>query len=90
MIEYPNTQIAQHDLMRLISEIADNLTRKEFGDSCVVNTEFETYFTDEAQELFNELYDEFEDIVLSTLGIEFDNKKFFWVKKEELREESPF
>jgi len=55
-----------------------------------VNTEFETYFTDEAQELFNELYDEFEEIVLSTLGIEFDNKQFFWVKKKELREESPF
>jgi|TARA_B100000902_G_C27061815_1_gene789495 hypothetical protein len=90
MSEYPNTQISQHDLMRLISEIADNLTRKEFGNDCEVNTEHETYFTDEAQELFDQLYDEFEDIVLSTLGIEFDNKKFFWVKKEELREESPF
>ena len=68
------TYIEDSKLMELISEIANKIVLERFGNNAIVEydgstTSYTTSYTDEAQDFFNETYDEVESMFDTYCGI---------------------
>ena len=62
----------EHDVLinvvELASELAHNQLEKDYSDLITIYKETDepdTYYTEEAQDIFNDLYDRYYDLVLS-------------------------
>jgi hypothetical protein len=67
--------------MNLVGEIAEILTIKDFDDNerkILVETEYGTSYTREAQEVFDRHWDNIENLVSKTLHIVFDLETQSW------------
>ena len=53
------SNLAERDLSNFISTLSDEQYDLKFPDGTYVETEGEIVYTEEAQDLFNEFYDEF-------------------------------
>lgn len=76
--------ISHSDFMNLVCELAEILTIRDFdGDESkvLIETEFGTAFTDEAQEVFDNNYDYMEWKISNTLRLEFDSDNQVWNQK---------
>lgn len=71
-----------HDrFMNLVGEIAEILTFKDFDDNekkVLVETEYGTSYTREAQEVFDRHWDNIENVVSRALHIVFDFETQSW------------
>ena len=64
------TYIEDSKLMELISEIANKIVLERFGNNAIVEYDGSTTsYTDEAQDFFNETYDEVESMFDTYCGI---------------------
>lgn len=64
------------DLMELISDIAHRIVMTKFGDDCLIPEDEDTMmYSDEAQDFFNDTYDEIEGMFDTTCGIISDIHK---------------
>jgi hypothetical protein len=68
------TYIDNSRFMEFISEIATQLTEMNYGDDTFVYSEDEPRFSEEAQDFYNETYDEYEMMANNIMGVYSDNE----------------
>ena len=79
--------IANHDFMTAVEHIAGELLNEHFQHNynninSSTDEDGTTYYTDEAQEKFNEFYDFVEDVIVSNLMLERLEDSNWKVKEE--------
>jgi len=67
--------------LECIDELATQITEERFGDSATIEVESSTFmnyfiFTEEAQDFYNERFDEYETLINNTLNV--------WNKQREI------
>ena len=62
-------EIDNSKLLECVTEITTQITEEKFDDAWEYNRPTGSKFTDEAQDFFNERYDEIEHLILSTLDL---------------------
>jgi hypothetical protein len=71
--------IENSTFMEYISELATQITEMNYGAETWIEDEGVMRFTDEAQDFYNEVYDEYETLTNNMLGVysntELDNLK---------------
>ena len=60
--------------MEFINEMATQLTEMNYGADTFVYSEDEPRFSEEAQDFFNETYDEYEMMANNIMGVYSDNE----------------
>jgi hypothetical protein len=55
--------LAERELLIQYHEMDQEQVRNKYPKGIYVETEHDTYYTEEAQEVFNELYDEFYQVI---------------------------
>ena len=60
--------------MEFICEMATQLTEMNYGADTFVDSEDEPRFSEEAQDFFNDTYDEFEMMANNIMGVYSDNE----------------
>ena len=68
------TYIDNSRFMEFITEMATQLTEMNYGADTFVYSEDEPRFSEEAQDFFNETYDEFENMANAIMGVYSDNE----------------
>lgn len=68
------TYIENSRFMEFITEMATQLTEMNYGADTFVYSEDEPRFSEEAQEFFNETYDEYEMMANQIMGVYSDNE----------------
>ena len=68
------TYIDNSRFMEFISEIATQLTEMNYGADTFVYSEDEPRFSEEAQDFYNETYDEYEMMANNIMGVYSDNE----------------
>lgn len=71
--------ISHSDLMNFVCYVAEKLTAQKFGDfTIIIETEYGSCYTKEAQEVFDRYYDLIEDKLTELLHLEFDYEQQVW------------
>jgi hypothetical protein len=60
--------------MELVSELATQLTESRFGEQTYISSQEVMQFTEEAQDYFNETYDEYEGLFNNIANIYNDER----------------
>jgi hypothetical protein len=60
--------------MELVSELATQLTENHFGEQTYISSQEVMQFTEEAQDYFNETYDEYEGLFNNIANIYSDER----------------
>jgi len=60
--------------MELVSEISEKIVHEKFGDKGLIEEDGETRYTEDAQDFFNEVYDNIEGIMGDVANIFSDNE----------------
>jgi hypothetical protein len=60
--------------MELVSELATQLTESRFGEQTYISSQEVMQFTEEAQDYFNETYDEYEGLFNNIANIYSDER----------------
>jgi len=73
------TYIDNSRFMEFIDEMATQITEMNFGQETyeerkIYEGSYETHFTNEAQEYYNEMYDEYETMANNIMGVYSDNE----------------
>ena len=68
------TYIDNSKFMEFIHEMATQLTEMNYGADTFVYSEDEPRFSEEAQDFFNETYDEYEMMANNIMGVYSDNE----------------
>ena len=63
------TYIDDSNFMEFITEMATQLTEMNYGADTFVYSEDEPRFSEEAQDFFNETYDEYETMANNIMGV---------------------
>ena len=66
--------IDNSSFMEFINEMATQLTEMNYGADTFVYSEDEPRFSEEAQDFFNETYDEYEMMANNIMGVYSDNE----------------
>ena len=70
MKKIENTYVNDSRFMELIDEIATQITEMNFGDDTTIGLDDgSTIFTDDAQDYYNEKYDEYETMINKIIGV---------------------
>ena len=62
--------------LECIDELATQITEERFGDSATIESKNFIIFTEEAQDFYNERFDEYETLINNTLNV--------WNKQREI------
>ena len=60
--------------MELVSEISEKIVHEKFGDEGLIEEDGETRYTEDAQDFFNEVYDNIEGIIGDVANVFSDNE----------------
>jgi hypothetical protein len=73
------TYVDNSRFLQFISEMATQITEMNFGQETyeerkIYEGSYETHFTNEAQDYYNEMYDEYEMMANNIMGVYSDNE----------------
>ena len=61
--------------IELVSEITEKIVHEKFGDEGLIEEDGETRYTEDAQDFFNEKYDEIEGLIGDVINVFSENEK---------------